>query len=190
MQWDRPTRYTQMPRDFHSGGSAAGGRQVTYNPPVPVYTCRVNGRTASMEVWDPEQPLLYALRGALDLTGAKSGCELGQCGACTVLLDNEPVKSCVLSVRAAAGRSITTIEGLGTPERPDHLQAAFMAEGAAQCGYCTPGVIMAARALLIRNGRPTADQVKEALAGNLCRCGAHTRIVRAVLRAAQAPRAK
>jgi nicotinate dehydrogenase subunit A len=163
-------------------------RELTYNPAVPVYTCRLNGRTASIEVWDPAQPLLYALRGALGLRGAKPGCELGQCGSCTVLVGGRPVKSCVTPVSAVAGRDIITIEGLGTPEKPDALQAAFIAEGAAQCGYCTSGAILSARALLMRNPTPSADQVKDALAGNLCRCGAQTRMVRAVLRAARASR--
>lgn len=151
---------------------------------MPVYTFRINDRTASIDTWDPEQPLLYALRGPLHLTGAKPGCGLGQCGACTVLVEGQPVKSCVTPVRLAAGRRITTVEGLGSPGKPDPLQAAFIAEQAAQCGYCTSGMIIAARALLTKNPRPTADQVKEALAGNLCRCGAYSRVVRAVMRAA------
>lgn len=153
---------------------------------MPSYTCRINGRTASIRVWDPDEPLLYALRGALGLTGAKPGCGLGQCGSCTVLLDQQAVRSCVVPVRTVAGRRITTVEGLGTPARPDPLQAAFIAEQAAQCGYCTSGMILAARALLLKTPRPTADQVKEALAGNLCRCGAYPRIIRAVLRASRA----
>ena len=152
---------------------------------MPAYTCRINGRTASIEAWDPDQPLLYALRGPLGLTGAKPGCGLGQCGTCTVLIDRDPVRSCMVPVRAVAGRQVTTVEGLGTPERPDALQRAFIAEQAAQCGYCTSGMIVTARALLARTPRPTVDQIKEALAGNLCRCGAHTRIIRAVLRASR-----
>ena len=151
---------------------------------MPTYRCRVNGRTASIRAWDPAEPLLYALRGGLGLTGAKPGCGLGQCGACTILLDDQPIRACMVPTSAAAGHRITTVEGLGTPERPDALQAAFIAEQAAQCGYCTSGMIMSARALLLRTAHPTADQVKDALAGNLCRCGAHTRILRAVLRAA------
>jgi nicotinate dehydrogenase subunit A len=152
---------------------------------MPTYRCQVNGRAATLESWDPDQPLLYVLRGApLSLTGTKVGCGLGQCGACTVLLDDQPVKSCTIPVGGVSGRRITTIEGLGTPEKPDRVQAAFIAEQAAQCGYCTTGVVMAAKALLARTPKPTIEQVKEALAGNLCRCGTHTRIVKAVMRAA------
>jgi nicotinate dehydrogenase subunit A len=150
---------------------------------MPTYSCRINGRTASIQVWDPAQPLLYALRNGSRLGGAKPGCGLGQCGSCTVLIDSEPARSCVTPASSVAGKSITTIEGLGTPERPDALQAAFIAEQAAQCGYCTSGMIMAARALLMATPRPTPDQVKAALAGNLCRCGAYPRILRAVMRA-------
>ena len=151
---------------------------------MPTYRCQVNGRAATLESWDAAQPLLYVLRGALALTGTKVGCALGQCGSCTVLIDGQAVKSCTTPVSAVSGRRITTIEGIGTPEKPDAVQAAFIAEQAAQCGYCTTGVIMAAKALLARTPKPTIEQVKEALAGNLCRCGTHTRIVKAVLRAA------
>jgi nicotinate dehydrogenase subunit A len=151
---------------------------------MPTYTCRVNGRAAALRTWDPNQPLLYALRGSLGLSGTKIGCGLGQCGACTVLVDDEAVRSCVVPVSSVAGRRITTIEGLGTPAKPDRVQAAFIDEQAAQCGYCTSGMVMAARALLNRTPSPTLDQVKEALVGNLCRCGAYTRILRAVMRAA------
>jgi nicotinate dehydrogenase subunit A len=153
---------------------------------VPLYRCLVNGRTASIEAWDAEQPLLYALRGPLRLTGSKPGCGLGQCGACTVLLDAEPVKACITPVSAVAGKRVTTIEALGTPEKPDRLQAAFIAEQAAQCGYCTSGMIMSAHALLLKTPKPTPGQVKEALVGNLCRCGAYTRVLRAIMRAAVA----
>ena len=152
---------------------------------MPVITFRVNGRTASIDTWDPALPLLFALRGHLQLYGAKPGCGLGQCGACTVLVDGQPVKSCVTPVRAVAGRRVTTVEGLGTSEKPDPVQAAFIAEQAAQCGYCTSGMIMSARALLARTPKPTIGEVREALAGNLCRCGAHTRVIRAVMRAAR-----
>jgi nicotinate dehydrogenase subunit A len=153
---------------------------------MPTYAIRINGRTASIESWDPGQPLLYALRAAPGLTGSKNGCGQGQCGACTVLLDGAPVRACTVPVSAAAGRAVTTIEGLGTPERPDPLQAACIAEQAAQCGYCTSGMIVAARGLLMRNPTPTEDQVKDALAGNLCRCGAYPRILRAIMRVAKA----
>ncbi|MGH9309435.1 MAG: (2Fe-2S)-binding protein [Vicinamibacterales bacterium] len=155
---------------------------------MPTYAIRINGRTASIDSWDPAQPLLYALRARPALSGAKNGCGQGQCGACTVLLDGEPVRACMVPVSAAAGRRVTTIEGLGTPSRPDPLQAAFITEQAAQCGYCTSGMIVTARALLDRNPTPTEDQVKEALAGNLCRCGAYTRILRAIMRVASAAR--
>jgi nicotinate dehydrogenase subunit A len=150
------------------------------------YTLHVNGKTQRVESWDPDQPLLYLLRNALGLHGPKFGCGLGQCGACTVLMDGTPVRSCSVSISAAQGKSVATLEGLGTPEKPDRVQAAFIAEQAAQCGYCTNGMVMTAKALLAKTPRPTAAQVKDALAENLCRCGAHTRILRAVLRASQA----
>ena len=153
---------------------------------MATYSFRVNGRSVSVEAWDPDEPLLYSLRGGLGLLGPKLGCGLGQCGACAVLIDKQATRACVVPVRAAAGRDITTVEGLGTPEKPDPVQAAFIAEQAAQCGYCTSGMIIAAKALLMRTPKPTLDQAKQALAGNLCRCGTHTRILRAVIRASQA----
>ena len=152
---------------------------------MPTYSVVVNGQRRSIHAWDPSQPLLYALRGALGLTGAKLGCGLGQCGSCTVLVDDQAARACLVPVSSVAGRRITTVEGLDTPEKPDPLQAAFIAEQAAQCGYCTSGMIMSARALLMKMPHPTEDQVKQALAGNLCRCGAYTRILRAVMRAAR-----
>jgi nicotinate dehydrogenase subunit A len=152
---------------------------------MPTYQLTVNGKAVSIDSWDPDQPLLYALRNSLNLHGSKFGCGLGQCGACTVLLDGKPTPSCLLPVRRAAGRSITTIEGLGTPEHPSEIQAAFIAEQAAQCGYCTSGMIVASTALLRANPNPTVEQVKAGLAGNLCRCGTHTRIVNAVMRASR-----
>jgi nicotinate dehydrogenase subunit A len=151
---------------------------------MPTYRCQINGRAATLESWDPAQPLLYVLRGSVGLTGTKAGCALGQCGSCTVLVDGAPTKACVTPVSAVSGRRITTVEGLGTPEKPDRLQEAFIAEQAAQCGYCTSGVLMTAKALLARTPNPTVAQVKEALAANLCRCGTHTRIIKAVMRAA------
>jgi nicotinate dehydrogenase subunit A len=153
---------------------------------MATYKLRVNGKAVTAESWDPEQPLLYVLRNAIGLGGAKFGCGLGQCGACTVLVDGKAARSCQISVKQAAGRAITTIEGLGTPEKPDAVQAAFIAEQAAQCGYCTNGMVMAAKSLLNRVPNPTAEQVRQELAGNLCRCGTYTRILSAVLRAAQA----
>ena len=153
---------------------------------MATYKFRLNGRPVSADSWDPGQPLLYALRGALGLHGPKFGCGLGQCGACTVLVDRRATRSCTLPVSRAAGRTVTTLEGLGTLEKPSPVQAAFVAEQAAQCGYCTNGMIVAATALLSRTPKPTLDQVKQGLAGNLCRCGTHTRILRAVMRASQA----
>ena len=153
---------------------------------MPKYNLQLNGRSVSVESWDPAQPLLYVLRNSLGLHGAKFGCGLAQCGACAVLIDGKAQRSCVFPVRQAAGRAVTTLEGLGTPEKPDVVQAAFVAQQAAQCGYCTNGMIMAAKSLLNQTPRPTLDQVKQGLAGNLCRCGTHTRIVQAVMLAAKA----
>ena len=150
------------------------------------YSLRVNGRLVTIDSWDPGQPVLYVLRNSLGLHGPKFGCGLGQCGACTVLMDGKAVRSCMTPLRQAIGRTVTTLEGLGTPERPDRVQAAFIAEQAAQCGYCTNGMIMTAKALLTQTPHPTAEQIKQGLAHNLCRCGTHTRIVNAVLRAAKA----
>ena len=153
---------------------------------MPKYSFRVNGRAVSVDSWDPAQPLLYILRNALGLHAVKFGCGLGQCGACTVLVDGRATRSCSMPVAQAAGRAVTTLEGLGTPAKPDKVQAAFIAEQAAQCGYCTNGMIMSAKALLNRTSNPTVDQVKQGLGGNLCRCGTYTRILNAVLRAAKA----
>jgi len=143
----------------------------------------VNGRPRDV-VADPDVPLLYVLRNDLGLTGTKFGCGLGQCGACTVLVGGQAVRSCLLPVQAVAGQEVTTIEGLGSPERPHPLQAAFIEEQAAQCGYCTAGIIMAAKAFLDQTPRPTEVQLLQALAGNLCRCGTHLRVIRAVMRTA------
>ena len=148
-------------------------------------TLRVNGKSHAVQVDDPEMPLLYALRNDLDLHGPRFGCGLAQCGACTVHADGRAVRSCVMPVSQAAGKSILTLEGLGTPQKPHPLQQAFIAEQAVQCGYCINGMIMQAKALLDKNKRPTEAQIKEALAGNLCRCGTHVRIVRAVKRASE-----
>jgi len=145
---------------------------------------RVNGGTREIDADDPEVPLLYVLRGDLGLAGTRFGCGLAQCGACTVMVGGRAVRSCLAPARTVAGQEIVTIEGLGSPERPDPVQAAFIAEQAAQCGYCTAGMVMTARALLASNPRPTETQVREALSGNLCRCGSHARVIRAVLRAA------
>jgi nicotinate dehydrogenase subunit A len=150
------------------------------------YSFQLNGRAVKVDSWDPGQPLLYILRNALELHGPKFGCGLAQCGACTVLLDGKAVRSCATPVRQVAGHKVTTLEGLGTPERLDPVQAAFIAEQAAQCGYCTNGMIMGAKALLNQTPHPTLEQVKEALDSHLCRCGTHTRILNAVMRAARA----
>jgi nicotinate dehydrogenase subunit A len=151
---------------------------------MPTYKLQVNGRTATVDSWDPAQPLLYVLRNTLGLHAPKFGCGLSQCGACTVLIDGKAQRSCVTQVRQAAGRAITTLEGLGTPEKPDPLQAAFIEEQAAQCGYCTNGMIMTAKSILTQNPKASRQQIKQGLAGNLCRCGTHTRILRAIERAA------
>ena len=150
------------------------------------YSFRVNGRSVSVDSWDPAQPLLYALRNSLGLRAVKFGCGLGQCGACTVLVDGKAVRSCSTPIRQVEGRAVTTLEGLGTPQKPDKIQAAFIAEQAAQCGYCTNGMIMSARALLNQTANPTVEQVKQGLGQNLCRCATYTRILSAVLRAAKA----
>ncbi len=154
---------------------------------MPSTKLSVNGRSVEIESWDSDEPLLYALRNTLDLHGAKFGCGLGQCGACTVIMDGRAVRSCITPLKQAAGRSVTTIESLGTPEQPSALQSAFIAEQAAQCGYCTNGMVMCATALLSGNPHPTLEQVKAGMAGNLCRCGTHTRILNAVMRVASAP---
>ena len=146
---------------------------------------KVNGKMHSVPA-EPGTPLLYVLRNDLGLNAAKFGCGLGQCGACTVLVDGGAVRSCITPVGALAHSEITTLEGLGTPEHPHPLQEAFIAEQAAQCGYCIAGMIMFAKALLDRKPLPSEAEVRMALADNLCRCGVHNRIVRAVLKAAQA----
>ena len=153
------------------------------------YQLRVNGAVKPVEAWDSNMPLLYALRNELGLHAAKFGCGQGQCGACTVLVDGAPVRSCQLRISDAAGRRITTAEGLGTPDKPDRVQAAFIAEQAAQCGYCTNGMVMSVVALLERTAKPTREQAQAALAGNLCRCGSHDRVLKAVARASGQTRA-
>jgi nicotinate dehydrogenase subunit A len=144
----------------------------------------LNGHTTTVEVDDPAMPLLYALRNNLGLRGPRFGCGLAQCGACTVHLNGEAVRSCVTPLSAAAGKDVVTLEGLGTPEKLHPLQEAFIAEQAAQCGYCINGMIMQAAALLSKNEHPSINEIKTALAANLCRCGTHLRIVRAIQRAA------
>ena len=144
----------------------------------------VNGRAAAVEVDDPDMPLLYALRDNLGLHGPRFGCGLGQCGSCTVHIDGEAVRSCITPLSSVApGQRIVTLEGLGSPENPHRLQKAFMDEQAVQCGYCINGMIMQAAAFLAKSPRPTEAEIKEALANNICRCGTHVRILRAVKRA-------
>jgi nicotinate dehydrogenase subunit A len=146
---------------------------------------RVNGKSRTVQFDDPQMPLLYALRNHLGLHGPRFGCGLAQCGACTVHVDGAAVRSCSYPVAQAAGKNILTLDGLGTPGKLHPLQTAFIEEQAVQCGYCLNGMIMQAKALLDKNKRPTEAQIKEALAANLCRCGTHVRIVRAVKRAAE-----
>jgi nicotinate dehydrogenase subunit A len=147
-------------------------------------TLQVNGQSHIVAVDDPDTPLLYVLRDDLALRGPKFGCGLGQCGACTVLVDGAARRSCITRATDMAGRAITTLEGLGSPELPSRMQAAFITEQAAQCGYCTNGMIMTATALLTRLPHPSEAEVRQALAGTLCRCGSHVRVLAAVLRAA------
>jgi nicotinate dehydrogenase subunit A len=146
---------------------------------------KVNGTTRRVPA-APDTPLLYVLRNDLELNGAKFGCGLAQCGACTVLVDGVATRSCVTPISQVTRASITTIEGLAAGGKLHALQQAFIDEQAAQCGYCIAGMIMSAKELLDRKPQPTEADVRSALAGNLCRCGTHNRIVRAVLRAAQA----
>jgi nicotinate dehydrogenase subunit A len=146
---------------------------------------KVNGASRLVPA-EPNTPLLYVLRNDLELNGAKFGCGLAQCGACTVLVDGRATRSCVTPISAVGQSEVTTIEGLGTIVKPHPLQQAFIDEQAAQCGYCINGMIMAAKDLLDRTPRPSEGEVRESLASNLCRCGTHNRIVRAVLRASQA----
>ena len=148
------------------------------------FTLRINGNARSVTT-EPATPLLYVLRNDLKLNGAKFGCGQAQCGACSVLVDGIEQRSCVYPVSAASRGRITTIEGLGTAQQASVLQQAFIREQACQCGYCSSGMIMAAQALLVRNPKPSEADVKQALEGHLCRCGAHNRIVRAVLRASK-----
>jgi nicotinate dehydrogenase subunit A len=152
-------------------------------------TLRVNGATRQVSA-EADTPLLYILRNDLELNGPKFGCGLAQCGACTVLVDGKPVRSCVTPLSAAANARITTIEGLGTPEKLHPLQRAFIEEQACQCGFCGNGMVMSARALLERKPKPTENEIKQALNGHLCRCASHNRIVRAVQKAAKEMAAK
>ena len=143
----------------------------------------VNGKAVAINADDPQMPLLYALRNDLGLHGPRFGCGLAQCGACTVHVDGRAVRSCVMPVGSLTGKKVVTLEGLGTPGKPHPLQKAFIDEQAVQCGYCINGMIMQAAALLQTNRKPSEQEIKAALAENLCRCGTHLRIVRAVKRA-------
>jgi nicotinate dehydrogenase subunit A len=147
------------------------------------FALNVNGKSVTIDVDDPQMPLLYALRDDLGLHGPRFGCGLGQCGACMVHVDGRAVRSCVTPVGALTGKTVVTLEGLGTPGKLHPLQTAFIDEQAVQCGYCINGMIMQAAALLRTNKKPSDDEIKAALAGNLCRCGTHLRIVRAIKRA-------
>lgn len=152
-------------------------------------TLNVNGVSRQVDA-EPDTPLLYVLRDDLALNGAKYGCGLGQCGSCTVLVDGRPVFSCVVPVSLLANRKVTTLEGLGTSEAPGPLQRAFIEEQAAQCGFCIPGMIMRAQALLNANPDPSESEIRKHMQPNLCRCGTHMRIVKAVKRGAQQMRTR
>src|ERR1043166_7148043 len=161
-------------------------------PPPPLgrmrmnqrFSLNVNGTAHAVEA-DPDMPLLYALRNDLGLNNPHFGCGLAQCGACTVHLDGEPVRSCVLPVSAASGKRVTTIKGLGTPKKPHPLQAAYVEEQVAQCGYCVTGWIMPAAAVLKKNPKASDAELRDALSGLKCRCGTHVSILRAIKRAQQ-----
>jgi nicotinate dehydrogenase subunit A len=152
---------------------------------MPGTQLNVNGKSVAVFVDDPNVPLLYVLRDNLGLHGPRFGCGLGQCGACTVHIDGAAVRSCVMPLSAVKGK-VVTLEGLGSEARPHPLQRAFIEEQAVQCGYCINGMIMQSAALLRRTPKPSEDQIRQELAANLCRCGTHLRILRAVMRAAEA----
>jgi nicotinate dehydrogenase subunit A len=145
-------------------------------------TLNVNGKKQNVDV-DPDTPLLYVLRDDLQLNGPKFGCGLGQCGACTVIISGNAIRSCQMPVKTVGAKAVTTLEGLGSVKKMHPIQKAFLDEQAAQCGYCINGMIMSTKALLDKNPKPSDSQIRQALSGNLCRCGTHTRILRAVKRA-------
>jgi nicotinate dehydrogenase subunit A len=153
--------------------------------PESTFDLTVNGRAVSVAVANEETPLLAVLRDTLGLVGTRFGCGLEQCGCCMVLIDGAPQKSCAKPIWSVAGKSIVTVEGLGTPEQPHPLQQAFIDEQAGQCGYCLSGILISAKALLDRNPTPTRAEIAQALDDNICRCGSHNRILRAVEKAAQ-----
>jgi len=169
------------------GVSAQGEAATILGPEAVTLSLKVNGAVRTVSV-EPRVTLLDALRNHLDLTGAKQVCDRGGCGACTVLLDGEPVVSCLMLAADAEGHEITTVEGIGTPEKMSALQAAFVEKDALQCGFCTPGFVVSGTALLAGNANPTLDEIKAGLAGNLCRCGTYGRIFEAVEAAAKAKR--
>jgi len=152
-------------------------------------TLKVNGKSRVVNT-DPGTPLLYVLRNDLELHGPRFGCGLAQCGACTVIMEGNAIRSCVTPVSAANNRNVTTLEGLGSVAKPHVLQAAFIEEQAAQCGYCMNGMIMNSKVLLDKNPNPTDEDIKKALDPILCRCGSHLRVIRAIKRAASSVRAK
>jgi nicotinate dehydrogenase subunit A len=149
---------------------------------MPKISLRVNGKTRVVDT-EPDVPLLYVLRNDLELNGPKFGCGMAQCGACTVLMDGNAIRSCVTPISAVQNKPVTTLEGLGTTKKLHRIQQAFIDEQAAQCGYCINGMIMTTKALLDKTPKPTDTEIKRALDGNLCRCGTHLRILRAVKRA-------
>jgi nicotinate dehydrogenase subunit A len=150
------------------------------------YDLRVNGFRRSVETDDPDKPLLYVLRG-MGLTATKFGCGLGQCGACTVMIDGVAARSCQTRIADLVGKAVTTLEGLATESGPHPVQAAFIKEQVPQCGYCTSGMIMTSIALLARNKKPSEAEIRAELDGNLCRCGTHVRVLRAVMAASGQP---
>jgi aerobic-type carbon monoxide dehydrogenase small subunit (CoxS/CutS family) len=169
------------------GVGARGEAAQVLGPDAVTLSLKVNGAVRTVTV-EPRVTLLDALRNHLDLTGSKQVCDRGGCGACTVLLDGDPVNSCLLLAADAEGHEVTTIEGLGTPEKMSALQAAFVEKDALQCGFCTPGFVVSGTALLAKTPDPTLDQIKAGLAGNLCRCGTYGRVFEAVQAAAKAKR--
>jgi xanthine dehydrogenase YagT iron-sulfur-binding subunit len=169
------------------GVGASGEAATILGPEAVTLSLKVNGAVRTVTV-EPRVTLLDALRNHLDLTGAKQVCDRGACGACTVLLDGQPVNSCLTLAADAEGHEIRTVEGIGTPEKMSALQAAFVEKDALQCGFCTPGFVVSGTALLATNAHPTLDEIKAGLAGNLCRCGTYGRIFEAVEAASKAKR--
>jgi nicotinate dehydrogenase subunit A len=153
---------------------------------MPSVTIDLNGQERRLDVDDPDMPLLYALRDELHMRGPRFGCGLGQCGACTVHIDGQAQRSCVTPLSSVGNSKVVTLEGLGTPEKPHRLQTTFIEEQAVQCGYCINGMIMEGAAFIDRTPHPSEDEIRQALANNLCRCGTHQRIVRAIHRATTA----